>query len=304
MRARMSIAPRSPMSDSRVTGVAWGPAIRRLRGSLDCAGPMSLGRWFLRLPWSAARPDRDCDDCDDHGDDPGEQEGIAQETSKESGGADRDVAPEVPISVEPRSVDERAGLVSNGEVVLKIAPERARIGVALVRVDDRVVVVIDEPVVVSSIQGRQVQRDVFSDLDLEVRTRARQRRIREAPARAPIRVEVSRAPRRCRRGRESGRSEQEAREHNRGKRSSMNCGHRIPPRCAPRAFLGDKDIGLTSCDLQKRSFGRYRTYSVPREARKERRLWARWIRARFTGGAAEAASPACPYVARRRRRRR
>jgi len=96
---------------------------------------------------------------------------------------------------------------------------------------------------------------VFSDLDLEVRTRARQRRIREAPARAPIRVEVSRAPRRCRRGRESGRSEQEAREHNRGKRSSMNCGHRIPPRCAPRAFLGDKDIGVTSCDLQKRSLG-------------------------------------------------
>src|SRR5438093_13561697 len=165
MRARMSIAPRSPMSDSRVTGVAWGLAIRRLRGCVDCAGAMSLGRWFLRLPWSAARPDRDRDNCDDHGDDPGEQEGIAQETSKESGGADRDVAPEVPISVEPRSVDERAGLVYNREVVLKIAPERARIGVALVRVDDRVVVVIDEPVVVSSIQGRQVQRDVFSHLD-------------------------------------------------------------------------------------------------------------------------------------------
>jgi len=35
----------------------------------------------------------------------------------------------------------------------------------------------------------------------------------------------------------------------------MNCGHRIPPRGAPRAFLGDKDIGLTSCDLQKRSLG-------------------------------------------------
>src|SRR3989442_12448747 len=35
----------------------------------------------------------------------------------------------------------------------------------------------------------------------------------------------------------------------------MNCGHRIPPRGAARAFLGDKDIGLTSCDLQKRSLG-------------------------------------------------
>src|SRR3989441_13069107 len=271
MRARMSIAPRSPMSDSRVTRSGKrGLAIRRLRGSVDWARPRSLGRWFLRLPWSAARPDRDRDDRDDHGDDAGDQEGIAQEASEESGGADRDVAPEVPICVEPRSVDERAGLVSNREVELKIAPERAGIGVALVRVDDRVVVVIDEPVVVSSIQGRQVQCDLFSDLDLEVRTRARQRRIREAPARAPIRVEVSRAPRRCRRGRESGRSEQEAREHNHGKRSSMNCGHRIPPRGAPRAFLGDKDIGLTSYDLQKRSFGRYRTYSVPREARKER----------------------------------
>src|SRR2546422_199417 len=114
---------------------------------------MSLGRWFLRLPWSAARPDCDRDDCDDHGDDPGEQEGIAQETSKESGGADRDVAPEVPISVEPRSVDERAGLGSNREVVLEVAPERAGIGVALVRVDDRVVVVVDEPVVVASIHN-------------------------------------------------------------------------------------------------------------------------------------------------------
>src|SRR2546426_8319066 len=157
-------------------------------------------------------------------------------------------------------------------------------------------------VVVSPIKERKFKRDVFPDLNLEVRTRALKKRIQEPPARAPIRVEESRAPRRCRRSRESGRSEQEAREHNHGKRSSMNCGHRIPPRCAPRAFLGDKDIGLTSCDLQKRSLGRYRTYSVPREARKERRLWARWIRARFTGGAAEAASPACPCVARRRRR--
>src|SRR5947209_1246925 len=245
---------------------------------------MSLGRWFLRLPWSAARPDRDRDNCDDHGDDPGEQEGIAQETSKQSGGADRDVAPEVPISVEPRSVDERAGLVSNREVVLKIAPERAGIGEALVRVDDRVVVVIDEPVVVSSIQGRQVQCDVFSDLDVEVRTRARQRRIREAPARAPIRVEVSRAPRRRRRGRESGRSEQEAREHNRCKRSWMNRGHRIPPRCAPRVFLGDKGIGLTSCDLQKRSSRGIQNVPRSRAARKERSLWARSVRARFHWG--------------------
>src|SRR5438094_10526460 len=119
-----------------------------LRGSLDCPGPLSLGRWFLRLPWSAARPDRDCDDCDDHGDDPGEQEGIAQETSKQSGGADRDVAPEVPISVEPRAVDEGADLDCNREVEMKIAAERAGIGEALVRVDGRVVVVIDEPVVV------------------------------------------------------------------------------------------------------------------------------------------------------------
>src|SRR5213593_880784 len=281
----MSIAPRSPMSDSRVTrGGKRGLAIRRLRGSIDCARPRSLGRWFLRLPWSAARPDRDRDDRDGHGDDPGEQEGIAQETSKESGGADRDVAPEVPISVEPRSVDERAGLVSNREAVLEVAPERAGIGVALVRVDDRVAVVVDEPVVVSSIQGRQVQCDVFSDLDLEVRTRARQRRIREAPARAPIRVEVSRAPRRCRRGRESGRSEQEAREHNRCKRSWMNRGHRIPPRCAPRAFLGDKGIGLTSCDLQKRSSGEYRTYSVPELRAKKEGDGRGSIRARFHWG--------------------
>src|SRR3989454_11720053 len=285
MRARMSIAPRSPMSDSRVTrGGKRGLAIRRLRGSVDWARPRSLGRWFLRLPWSAARPDRDRDDRDDHSDDPGDQEGIAQETSKESGGADRDVAPEVPISVEPRSVDERAGLVPNREVVLKIAPERAGIGVALVRVDDRVVVVIDEPVVVSSIQGRQVQCDVFSDLDLEVRTRARQRRIREAPARAPIRVEVRRAPRRCRRGRESGRSEQEAREHNHCKRSWMNRGHRIPPRCAPRAFLGDKGIGLTSCDLQKRSSREYRTDSVPELRAKKEGYGRGSIRARFHGG--------------------
>src|SRR6059058_2986168 len=242
MRARMSIAPRSPMSDSRVTGVAWGLAIRMLRGSVDCAGPMSLGRWFLRLPWSAASPDRDRDDPDDHGDDPGEQEGIPQETSKESGGADRDVAPEVPISVEPRSVHERAGLVSNREVVLEVAPERAGIGVALVRVDGRVAVVVDEPVVVSSIQGRQVQCDVFSDLDLEVRTRARQRRIREAPARAPIRVEVSRTLRRRRWNRESEGSEQEAREHNRGKRSWMNRGQRIPPRCGHGPFLAIKAL--------------------------------------------------------------
>src|SRR5207249_4219067 len=134
----MSIAPRSPMSESFVTRVAWGLAIRRLRGSVDCAGPMSLGRWFLRLPWSAARPDRDRDDRDDPGDDAGDQEGIAQEATEESGGADRDVAPEVPVSVEPRSVDERASLVSNREVVLEVAPERAGIGVALVRVDDRV----------------------------------------------------------------------------------------------------------------------------------------------------------------------
>src|SRR5881397_3860073 len=281
MRARMSIAPRSPMSDSRVTRSGKrGLAIRRLRGSVDWARPRSLGRWFLRLPWSAARPDRDRDDRDDHGD----QEGIAQEASEESGGADRDVAPEVPISVEPRSVDERAGLVSNREVELKIAPERAGIGVALVRVDDRVVVVIDEPVVVSSIQGRQVQCDVFSDLDLEVRTRARQRRIREAPARAPIRVEVSRAPHRCRRGRESGRSEQEAREHNRCKRSWMNCGHRIPPRRAPRAFLGDKGIGLTSCDLQKRSSREYRTDSVPELRAKKEGDGRGSIRARFHWG--------------------
>src|SRR3989449_11376503 len=141
----MSIAPRSPMSDSRVTRSGkWRLAIRRLRGSVDCARPRSLGRWFLRLPWSAASPDRDRDDRDDPGDDPGDQEGIAQETSKESGGADRDVAPEVAISVEPRSVDERAGLVSNREVVLEIAPERAGIGVALVRVDDRVVVRSEE----------------------------------------------------------------------------------------------------------------------------------------------------------------
>src|SRR6266705_556415 len=175
MRARMSIAPRSPMSDSRVTrGGKRGLAIRRLRGSVDCARPRSLGRWFLRLPWSAARPDRDRDDRDDAGDDAGEQEGVAEETSEESGGADRDVAPEVPVSVEPRSVDERAGLVSNREVVLEVAPERAGIGVALVRVDDRVAIVVDEPVVVSSVHRRQVQSDVFSDVDLEVRTGARQ----------------------------------------------------------------------------------------------------------------------------------
>src|SRR5206468_11976340 len=98
---------------------------------------MSLGRWFLRLPWSAARPDRHRDDCDDHGEDPGEQEGIAQETSKESGGADRDVAPEVPISVEPRSVDKRAGLLSNREVELEVAPDAAGIGGALVRGERR-----------------------------------------------------------------------------------------------------------------------------------------------------------------------
>src|SRR3989440_12809594 len=160
MRARMSIAPRSPMSDSRVTrGGKWRLAIRRLRGSVDCARPRSLGRWFLRLPWSAASPDRDRDDRDDPGDDPGDQEGIAQETSKESGGADRDVAPEVAISVEPRSVDERAGLVSNGEVVLKIAPERARIGVALARVDDRVVGVGAGPGVAASIQRPPTPRD-------------------------------------------------------------------------------------------------------------------------------------------------
>src|SRR5205809_8115673 len=114
---------------------------------------MSLGRWFLRLPWSAARPDRDRDNCDDHGDDPGEQEGIAQETSKESGGADRDVAPEDPISVEPRSVDERAGLGSNREAVLEVAPERAVIRVAAVRVDGRGRVVGYDPVVVSSMHG-------------------------------------------------------------------------------------------------------------------------------------------------------
>src|SRR5438128_12694744 len=135
---------------------------------------MSRGRWLLRQPWSAARPDRDRDDCDDHGDDPGDEEGIAQEASEESGGADRDVAPEVAISVEPRSVDERAGLVSNREVVLEVPPERAGIGVALVRVDDRVVVVVDEPVVVSSIQGSQVQRVVISDSDLELPTGARE----------------------------------------------------------------------------------------------------------------------------------
>src|SRR5207247_2376341 len=129
-------APAAAMS-LRFTAVAYHPI---------CCGvaPASSGRGFRRLPWPAPRPDRDRDDCDDHGDDPGEQEGIAQETSKESGGADRDVAPEVPISVEPRSVGERAGLVSNREVELEVAPERAGIGVALVRVDDRVVVVVDE----------------------------------------------------------------------------------------------------------------------------------------------------------------
>src|SRR5256712_10728699 len=254
IHVRMSNAPLTPMSDSRFTWSGkWRLAIRRLRCSVDCARPRSLGRWFLRLPWSAASPDRDRDDRDDPGDDPGDQEGIAQETSKESGGADRDVAPEVPISVEPRTVDERAGLVSNCEVVLEGPPERAGIGVALVRVDDRVVVVVDEPVVVSSIQGSQVQRDVFSDLDREVRTRARQRRVREAPARAPSRVEVGQALCRRRRGCESDGSEQEAREHNCRKRSWMDLRHGIPPRSAARASLGDKSIGLTSCDLQKRS---------------------------------------------------
>src|SRR5437667_5038055 len=266
---------------------------------------MSLGRWFLRLPWSAARPDRDRDDCDDHGDDPGEQEGIAQETSKESGGADRDVAPEVPISVEPRSVDERAGLVSNREVVLEVVPERAGIGIALVRVDDRVAVVVDEPVVVSSIQGRQVQCDVFSDLDLEVRTRARQRRIREAPARAPIRVEVGRALYRRRWNRESEGSEHEARENKRYKSSWMNRGHRIPPRCGPRAFLGDKGIGLSSCDLQKRSLRGIQNVLCSPEMRAKKEGYGRGRSAPGCTGAVEAAAaPVCPSGARRTRRTR
>src|SRR2546427_7672017 len=178
----MSIAPRSPMSDSRVTRSGkWRLAIRRLRGSVDCARPRSLGRWFLRLPWSAASPDRDRDDRDDPGDDPGDQEGIAQEESEESGGADRDVAPEVAISVEPRTVDERAGLVSNCEVVLEGPPERAGIGVALVRVDDRVVVVVDEPVVVSSSKASKVKRTGFSASTAGVRPRPRHHRVREPP---------------------------------------------------------------------------------------------------------------------------
>src|SRR2546426_4275742 len=33
----------------------------------------------------------------------------------------------------------------------------------------------------------------------------------------------------------------------------MDLRHGIPPRSAARASLGDKSIGLTSCDLQKRS---------------------------------------------------
>src|SRR5881409_3947587 len=73
------------------------------------------------------------------------------------------------------------------------------------------------------------------------------------PARAPSRVEVGQALCRRRRGCESDGSEQEAREHNCRKRSWMDLRHGIPPRSAARASLGDKSIGLTSCDLQKRS---------------------------------------------------
>src|SRR5436853_2381082 len=187
------MAPRSPMSESRVTNVrkdGRGKKAPGARSACEMDGSRSrrgrrLGsrsRRGRRLPASTVDQDGDYEDGEEDGDQGAEDQRTRRDPIERAGRDHGDVAPQGREVSGPAvtPVPEGAGPVRDREVPQDRGPEEGR--PRLPRVDPRVVVVIEEPAVGPAVEGRQIESHIVVDLDFDRGPGDAQGRVRESPS--------------------------------------------------------------------------------------------------------------------------